>query len=90
LAVYRIEISEGVRNLLEHLSEKDKGRCKALVLLLLRLKKDHRPQDSRRLHPVGKPIPGSRVWKYSGFEITYQISDKEKVIFVGDVDLQES
>jgi len=53
LAVYRIEISEGVRNLLEHLSEKDKGRCKALVLLLLRLKKDHRPQDSRRLHPVG-------------------------------------
>ena len=44
---------------------------------------------SRDLRPVGKPIPGSRIWKYPGFEITYRIRDKEKIIFVGDVELVE-
>jgi len=89
LAIYKIEISEGVRNLLDKLLEEDKGKIKSLVLLLLRLKKDHRPRGSKVLRPVGNPISGSRVWEYPGFEITYQIMDKEMVIFVGDVELLE-
>ena len=89
MAVYKIEISEGVRDLLDKVSEEDKGKSKSLVLLLLRLKKDHRPKESRSLRPVGTPISGSRVWKYPGFEITYQVRDKERVIFVGDVELVE-
>jgi len=89
LAAYKIKISSEVRSLLKSLSKKDRGKCKSLALLLLRLGKDHYPQGSRDLRPVGKPIPGSRVWKYPGFEITYRIRDKEKIIFVGDVELVE-
>ena len=85
ILTYRIEISEAVKNLLDKLSVEDRGKCRSLALLLLRLKKDHRPKGSRILRPVGTPIPGSRVWRYPGFEITYRVNDKDRSFFVSEV-----
>ncbi len=84
---FRVLLSEQVKAGLDKLAEVDKSKCRHLVLLLLRLKKDPEQPGSRELEPLGPTVPGSRVWKTDRFEILYHLGSATSEVTVAQIKL---
>ena len=83
---YRVVVSEQVKTLLEELHRDERKRSRELALLLLRLEKEARPEDSRRLTgSEAQSAMEERVWEPAGFRIAYRVTDAKRLVEVGIV-----
>ncbi|MFC1708302.1 hypothetical protein ACFL59_16035 [Planctomycetota bacterium] len=80
-----VQLSKPADAALKRLAEEGRHRVRELALHLLSLGKNPKPPGSRTLRPMADPVPGSRIWEYPPFEITYQLDEKNKQVNVGTV-----
>ncbi len=84
---YSVRVTKQVEDLLATLASTEKTRARELALVLLRLKKNPEPEDSR---PLDQTIePGGRVWRYAGYEVVYKVDEAKKALLVGIVRIIE-
>lgn len=80
---YSVRVTKQVEDLLAALAREEKARARELALVLLRLKKNPEPEDSR---PLDQSIEsGGRVWRYAGYELVYKVDKEKKAVLVGVV-----
>jgi mRNA-degrading endonuclease RelE of RelBE toxin-antitoxin system len=83
---YSVVVSEQVKALLQALHRDDRRRLRELALLLLRLEKDARPKESRKLaggRTGTQSASEERVWEIAGFRIAYRVSEAKRTVEVG-------
>jgi hypothetical protein len=57
-----------------------------LALILLTLKKNPRPEGSRKLEPsLTEPVSGGHIWERPDWLVTYKLDEKAGTVDVGSI-----
>jgi hypothetical protein len=81
---YKVSLLEPAYKFLLALAIKER---QDLARVLLTLKKNPRPEGSRKLEPsLTAPVPGGYIWERPDWLVTYKLDEEERTVDIGRIE----